>query len=66
MKKTIFGEGAERMVSKFREVGEGGRFIGPHLVAKESRFIEDINSKDHRKFHEIFCRTQIKVGDECR
>lgn len=63
MHKFIFGEGAERMVSRFREVGPGERFVGPLLVAKESRFIEDIQEsyKDQKKFHEMFCRTQIKV-----
>ena len=46
MRKCVFGEGAERMVRKFREVGAGGWFVGPELVAKESRFIEDLNDED--------------------
>lgn len=63
VKDHIFGEGAERMVRKLREVGpDGVTFVGPHLVAKESRFTEDhpeaASRADRRKFHRIFCETQ--------
>lgn len=40
-KKQAFGEGAERLAFKFRFVGKDGKtFIGPKMVAKESRFVE--------------------------
>ena len=39
MKENIFGEGAERIVRKVRFLNEKGNFIGPPMVAKESRFI---------------------------
>jgi hypothetical protein len=38
MRRAVFGEGAERMVGKFREFGSGGVFMGPKMVAKESRW----------------------------
>jgi hypothetical protein len=44
MKEPIFGEGAERMVHKFREYDCNEQFVGPFLVAKESRFAEDVES----------------------
>lgn len=33
---------------------------GPLMAAKESKYIEDEKLKI--KFHEVFCRTQIKAG----
>ena len=41
VKKTAFGEGAERVAFKFRFVDSVGRFVGPTMVAKESRFVQD-------------------------
>eukprot|EP00854_Cymbomonas_tetramitiformis_P001920 gene1920-2602_t len=62
MRKCIFGEGAERMVRQFREVGpDGCTFVGPHMVAKESRFVEDLKYHDNRDFHMIFCQTQCRA-----
>ena len=59
MRKKIFGEGAERMVSKFREYDKDGNFIGPWMVAKESRYVEETgNLRDSRVFHSTFCKTQ--------
>ena len=58
MRKKIFGEGAERMVRKFREVDASGVFVGKQMVAKESRFVEDLASADRRAFHRVFCETQ--------
>lgn len=56
MCKAIFGEGAERVVHRFREIDRNNNFIGPKLVAKESRFVEDhIEGLD---FHRSFCKTQ--------
>ena len=61
MRRTVFGEGAERMVRKFREIGRDGVFVGPKMVAKESRFVEDLRSRDLIKFHEVFCKTQAQA-----
>jgi len=55
MRNQIFGEGAERIVSKFREFDVTGKFFGPWMVAKQNRFIDD---EDHAKFHRSFCSTQ--------
>ena len=41
MRNKIFGEGAERMVRMFRQYNAEGVFVGPAMVAKESRFIEE-------------------------
>ena len=58
----IAGEGAERIVHKFREVGASGAFVGPKLVAKESRFVDDDAPSGRLKFHESFARTQLKAS----
>ena len=64
-KRTCFGEGAERLAYKFRFLGRYDEFIGPVMVAKESRFVdEDAASPDaclldHRRvYHSQFMRTQ--------
>jgi len=67
-KKTAFGEGAERLAFKFRFVADDGKtFIGPKMVAKESRFIETKDSTDDQggyllsdrfSYHKQFMRTQ--------
>ena len=60
MRKFPFGEGAERFASKFREVGPDGlSFVGPLLVAKESRFTEHL--KQVEEFHRSFLETQIQA-----
>ena len=63
MRNKIFGEGAERMVSKFREFNFRWEFVGPWMVAKESRFAEETGGHihDHRLFHSTFCKTQQKA-----
>jgi hypothetical protein len=66
VKSKIFGEGAERMVRKFRfvqdqeiEDDEYPEFIGPVMVAKESRFVsEDADYGERLNFHRSFMRTQ--------
>jgi len=60
VKKKIFGEGAERMVREFREVGANGNFVGPSMVGKESRFVKKASS-DKKEFHKIFCKTQQRA-----
>uniref|UniRef100_A0A7S2JX26 Alpha-type protein kinase domain-containing protein n=1 Tax=Leptocylindrus danicus TaxID=163516 RepID=A0A7S2JX26_9STRA len=59
VKIRIFGEGAERIVREFREVNSDGVFVGPSMVGKESRFIENIDdNRDKKTFHTCFCKTQ--------
>jgi hypothetical protein len=48
MKNQIFGEGVERIVHKFRYLSEDDKFIGPKMVAKESRFVEEHGSYRQR------------------
>ena len=62
MRNQIFGEGAERIVSKFREFDVAGKFVGPWMVAKQNRFIDDENDEDHAQFHRSFCSTQQTAG----
>ena len=61
---SFFGEGAERLVREFREIGSDGRFTGERLVAKESRFQMDVGYTDRRdiiNFHKTFCDTQHRA-----
>ena len=59
MRKCYFGEGAERLVRKFRECDRLGNFVGPTLVCKESRFVGDSQLRD---FHQTFCETQMRAA----
>ena len=36
--------------------------IGPMMVAKESRFIEEVDNDDLKQFHAAFCKTQQKAN----
>lgn len=54
-----FGEGAERLVKEFREVDVNGYFVGPPLVAKDTRFKREGSGKDEKAFHRVFCLTQL-------
>ena len=59
MKKKIFGEGAERVVSKFRFLDDDENFVGAPWVAKQSRFVEEEGSYEARmNYHRQFMRTQ--------
>lgn len=61
---AFFGEGAERLVREFREVDLHGSFVGPKLVAKESRFQMDVantSRRDIMSFHRSFCETQNRA-----
>ena len=64
LKREYFGEGAERLVRKFRLVSVsnygGASFAGPLLVAKESRFVEDL-ATDGQEFHRVFCDAQARA-----
>ena len=70
MEKKAFGEGAERLAFKFRFLNTKNKFIGPVMVAKESRFVEDINDDSttnylhsHRHhYHKSFMRTQATAS----
>jgi hypothetical protein len=46
----------------WRECDQDGTFIGPMMVAKESRFIEEVNNDDLKQFHAAFCKTQQKAN----
>jgi len=48
IRRHPLGEGAERFVFKLREIDADGNFVGPEMVAKESRFYEDLKNKDHK------------------
>lgn len=54
--KKAFGHGAERVAFFMQEIDSVGRFVGEPFVAKESRFVEDVESSI--AFHKIFLQTQ--------
>lgn len=56
--ECFFGEGAERLVRRFREIDAEGKPIGPALVAKDNR--------DLKEFHKAFCKTQLRAQDFAR
>jgi Alpha-kinase family len=60
IKKAFFSEGVERMVAKTRFIDETTHsFIGPKMVAKQSRFVEEDSSYEARMdYHRQFMRTQ--------
>jgi hypothetical protein len=59
MKTPIFEEGVERIVHKFRFLDEGNHFVGPKMVAKESRFVEQHGTYSARMHYmSDFMRTQ--------
>mmetsp|Transcript_806 Transcript_806/g.1651 ORF Transcript_806/g.1651 Transcript_806/m.1651 type:complete len:716 (-) Transcript_806:901-3048(-) len=60
VKDQIFGEGAERIVHKVRFLDSNGEFIGPTMVAKESRFVESLENSylEQFNYHRAFMRTQ--------
>lgn len=72
LKKSAFGEGAERLAFRFRFLDPSGKlFIGPKMVAKESRFVETNEEMDesveylqsHRhSYHRVFMRTQATAS----
>jgi hypothetical protein len=68
IRRTIFGEGAERMVHKFRFLNQQKEFTGPLMVAKESRFVyEEANYEQRLEYHRNFMRTQAiasKMADK--
>jgi len=66
IEKNPFGKGAERLAYMFYEVKQGQKWpgwekVGKVMVAKESRYIEDEESKE--TFHTDFCRVQTKAKD---
>ncbi|KAL3816002.1 hypothetical protein ACHAXA_010662 [Cyclostephanos tholiformis] len=66
IEKDPFGKGAERLAFMFHEIkrkstGRGWEQVGCPMVAKESRFIEDEESKE--AFHLSFCRVQNKSNE---
>jgi hypothetical protein len=64
VRRTIFGEGAERMVHKFRFLNQRMEFTGPLMVAKESRFVDEEASYEQRlEYHRNFMRTQAIASE---
>jgi len=64
VKEPIFGEGAERIVRKFRYLDKLDSFVGPVMVAKESRFIAKDTDYDQRMdYHKEFMRTQAIAAE---
>ncbi|KAL7544470.1 hypothetical protein ACHAWF_007852 [Thalassiosira exigua] len=64
MEKDPFGKGAERlayMIYEIRPKTRGWEQVGSAMVAKESRYIEDEESKE--TFHTDFCRVQSKAKE---
>jgi hypothetical protein len=61
MRRSFFGEGSERLVRLFHELGPNKTFVGPMLVSKESRFVEDLGGDDALLYHKSFCRSQLKA-----
>lgn len=59
MKKPIFDEGVERIVHKFRFLDGDDKFVGPKMVAKESRFVEEHGTyRERMHYMSEFMRTQ--------
>lgn len=59
MKTPFFSEGMERLVRRFRFLDDSDNFIGPRMVAKETRFAEEEGSYDTKMgYHRDFMRTQ--------
>ena len=66
LKRKAFGEGQERFAHQFFEIGDDGETVlGQPLVAKESRFVDDIEHRGGEldwlardKFVERFCKIQ--------
>ncbi|KAL7549696.1 hypothetical protein ACHAWF_014679 [Thalassiosira exigua] len=65
VKDQIFGEGAERIVRKVRFLDADGNYVGPTMVAKESRFIESHGGtyEEQMNYHREFMRTQDIASD---
>lgn len=64
IKRWVFDEGAERIVYKVRFIDEHSNFIGPKMVAKESRFVEAFGSyEDRMNYHRDFLRTQCIASE---
>ena len=65
VKKLVFGEGAERIVYKVRFLDHEKKFVGPKMVAKESRFIQEGQGtyEDRMNYHRDFLRTQAIASE---
>ena len=63
IKIPIFSEGAERVVRKLRYLDENSNFIGPTMVAKDSRFENNFSHRAKRLFHANFMRTQALASE---
>ena len=71
MKNFVFGEGAERLVRRFRYLDDQNNFVGPKWVAKESRFVEEEEEDEKSStlksspidYHRDFMRSQMLAHD---
>jgi len=66
VEENPFGKGAERLAYRFYEVAnENGTWkrVGGFMVAKESNKITPDNETRKEKFHEHFCRVQLKAQE---
>ncbi|CAK4072177.1 unnamed protein product [Aphanomyces euteiches] len=72
IRKRIFALGAERIVYQLCEIEENRsrshlnlqryRIVGPLMVGKDSKFIEQDDENAKISFHEVFCKTQREAG----
>lgn len=68
IKNTWFGEGAERLVKEIREIDSHGKFVGPAMVAKDSKYIHTFEHCDklevEKDFHKRFIKCQ-RIAEMC-
>lgn len=68
IKKYWFGEGTERLVKEFREVGPRGVFVGPMMVAKDTKHVTVFDGGEklevEKDFHKRFMKCQI-LAEKC-
>ncbi len=65
IKNAWFGEGAERLVKEIREVNSSGGFVGPLMVAKDTKYIHAFDGDDKlqlkKDFHKRFIMCQRRA-----
>jgi hypothetical protein len=64
VKTPFFSEGVERLVRKVRFLDETGEIVGPKMVAKQSRFVEEEKTfESTMNYHRQFMRTQALASE---
>lgn len=65
IKKAWFEEGAERLVKEIREVNSSRVFVGPLMVAKDTKYVHGLDGRDkvevEKDFHRVFIKSQKKA-----